>query len=100
MKNNNIIIYSIIFILFFIIFNYNNIEKLNNTNSEIIKLDTNICSKNCCNFTQWLPEHMKNKNLNSNYLPSNYSCNFGSNSGCVCVTKDDKEFIENHGQFL
>jgi len=100
MKNNNIIIYLIIFILFLIIFNYENIEKLNNTTSDdIIKIDTNICSKNCCNFTQWLPEHMKNKNLNTNYIPSNYSCNFGANSGCLCMTENDKDFISNHGQF-
>lgn len=99
MKNNNIIIYLVIFILFLIIFNYDNIEKLNNIKSDVIKIDTNICSKNCCNFIQWLPEHMKNKNLNSNYLPSNYSCNFGANSGCLCVTENDKDFLENHGQF-
>jgi len=97
MINNNIIIYLLILVLIVYIFNHNTIEKLNNINSDVVKIDTNICSKNCCNFTQWLPEHMKNKNLNTNYLPSNYSCNFGNNSGCLCITEKDRDFIANHG---
>ena len=35
--------------------------------------------------------------LNSNYVSSNMSCNFGKNSGCVCLSKDNFNYLENHG---
>jgi hypothetical protein len=70
-------------------------EKLNN----IVKYDLEKCSKKCCNI-QWqgLPELLGNDNgnLDSNYLSSNMSCNFGESSGCVCLDKDKFNYLKNH----
>ena len=80
----------------------------------ITKIDINKCSKNCCKFTQWpikfeLSANSRNlisdnKPINTNtnedtsqYIGTNYSCNFGQGSGCLCMTKEDLSIIENRG---
>ena len=71
-------------------------ENINNINN---KIDLKKCSKNCCNI-QWLnnKELIGDNNgvLNSNYEASNFSCNFGDSSGCVCLTKNDINNLSNH----
>jgi hypothetical protein len=60
------------------------------------KIDTNICSKACC-FQQYpvpfnvvvdprVPDP-------SQYERSNYMCNHGEGSGCVCISKKQKKWI-------
>jgi hypothetical protein len=90
----------IIFIHKLLINNCDNFSNINNIeNNDIIKIDTNECSQKCCKHIQWLPDYLKNNNEEYNdYIPSNYSCNFGSNSGCLCISNKDKQFISNHGQ--
>lgn len=67
--------------------------------SEIRKFDQNICSQQCCNQSQWPVEHMpKIEEEMSKYVGSNFSCNFGSGSGCLCVTKDDFNYLANRGK--
>jgi len=66
------------------------------------KLDMNMCSKQCCKFTQWpIPGDAMNgpipKEQLDKYIGSNYSCNFGSGSGCLCVSKEDLEPVINRG---
>jgi len=66
------------------------------------KLDLNMCSKQCCKFTQWpvsgdamggpIPKEQLDK-----YIGSNYSCNGGSGSGCLCVSKESLEPLINRG---
>jgi hypothetical protein len=72
-------------------------ENINNINNN--KVDLKKCSKNCCNI-QWLEntELIGDNNgiLDQNYLPSNFSCNFGDNSGCVCLTKNDFNNLSDH----
>jgi hypothetical protein len=73
-------------------------EKLENTSNKNIY--ENRCSKQCCKFTQWpLPSELKSKELpdDANYIGNNMSCNFGSGSGCLCVTKDDFNYLANRG---
>ena len=73
-------------------------EKLENTSQK--KLDKNMCSRQCCKFTQWpLPAELRSKELpdDSKYVANNMSCNFGSGSGCLCVTKDDLNYLSNRG---
>jgi hypothetical protein len=76
-------------------------EKLSNIKNSK-KLDTNICSKQCCNHTQWpIPSDAMTKEISDKemekYVGSNLSCNFGSGSGCLCVTKDDMNYLSNRG---
>jgi len=66
-------------------------------------IDTNICSQQCCKFTQWpVPFNTTNPNSIdlSNYIGSNFSCNNGqSGGGCVCISKDNYNYLSNHGQY-
>jgi hypothetical protein len=66
------------------------------------KLDLNMCSKQCCKFTQWsLPQDLMKGPIPDDqlkdFIGSNYSCNFGEGSGCLCVTKDNLKNITNRG---
>ena len=73
-----------------------------NTNTEIMQLDKNICSKQCCKHVQWavpidnITKEVPNKDL-ENYIGSNLSCNSGSGSGCLCMTKDNFNYLANRG---
>ena len=67
------------------------------------RIDKNICSKQCCKHIQWpVPFNTKNPIVSDdtlkNFIPSNLSCNGGENGGCVCLTKDDFNYLANHGQ--
>lgn len=88
--------------------NYNDISSNISSNKnkrkvfDDYKIDTNICSKQCCKFTQWpIPFNTKNPIINNetlnNFIPSNLSCNRGENGGCVCLTKDNFDYLSNHG---
>ena len=76
-------------------------EALINT-PEPRKLDKNICSKQCCKHVQWsVPHDAKTKDISDkeleNYIGTNLSCNFGSGSGCLCMTKDNFNYLANRG---
>ena len=86
-------------------FNDINLNKTSiNDNLYIPKIDMNKCDKSCCKHSQWMPLYMTlnpNPNLtpnpNENYIGSNYSCNGGNGSGCVCITKNDLNFLTKRG---
>lgn len=77
---------------------------INNSNSNITKLDKNICSKQCCKFDVWpAPFNTVNPNIDpavlDNFIGTNLNCNYGPDGGgCLCVTKNDFNYIANHGQ--
>lgn len=76
-------------------------EKLEN-NTDISKLDKNKCSKQCCKHTQWPTSIGKIEgNINDeelkNYIGTNLSCNFGDGSGCLCVSKEEFNYLTNRG---
>jgi len=83
---------------------FDNYEIINNKNIPIAKIDKNICSKQCCKFEVWQPPFIvKNPNVDSifmnKFIGTNLSCGNGPESGgCVCVTKNDFNYIANHGQ--
>ena len=71
-------------------------------NVQPVKIDTNKCSRDCCGLAQWpVPSELLSNNISSeelkNYIPSNFSCNLGANSGCVCLTQNDYNYLSNHG---
>jgi hypothetical protein len=71
-------------------------------NVQPAKIDTNKCSRDCCGLAQWpVPSELLSNNISSeelkNYIPSNFSCNLGANSGCVCLTQNDYNYLSNHG---
>ncbi len=110
-KNNNVLILVILGAIIFFIFimpmiDRANIseesklkENLNNTEPSV-KLDKNMCSKQCCKFSQWpVPHDLNEKNIPEDqlkdYIGSNMSCNFGNGSGCLCVSKNDFNYLAN-----
>ena len=119
--NSKIIIIIVLLIILFIIILVPYINKMNkseqcslqekfeelktvtNNKLNIKKLDTNICSKQCCKFTQW-PVGFNTVNPNipagtlDKFIPTNFACNNGENGGCVCVTRDDYNYLSNKGQ--
>ncbi len=109
-NNNDITVSSIVIIICvcILIYMYKNEHFTNNyevveSNSKIMKINENICSKQCCNHVQWpVPFNTKNPNLNSSqenkYIPNNFSCNGGNGGGCVCLTKEQYNYLTNHGQ--
>lgn len=111
MNNNSDITVSSIVILIcasVLFYMYKNEEFTNSyesvdSNTKIIKIDENACSKQCCNHVQWpVPFNTKNPNLNSSqekdFIPSNLSCNGGQGGGCVCLSKNQFNYLSNHGQ--
>jgi hypothetical protein len=113
--NNNLVLATVLLgaVLFFIFVlpslqckqkkDLNNLkEKFANNTDEIKKLDKNMCSKQCCNHSQWpVPHDAKSgpisKEKLANYIGTNLTCNFGEGSGCLCVTKDDFNYLANRG---
>ena len=73
-------------------------EELPNTD-DIIKLDLNKCSKDCCGFNQYksLLNPNNNKNASEKYTSTNLTCNGNDGTGCLCVTKDQFNYLSNRG---
>jgi hypothetical protein len=109
---DKLIIAIIIFVVIYIIYNlyyYNINENLENISKyekvcdddNIIKIDQNICSRKCCGLTQYQSEFLKDIDDNSEerkkYVGSNMSCNFGDGSGCLCIPKDNYDYLTNRG---
>ena len=121
MKNNEILILFLIGILFiFVVSIINEInideqnklaesfldiqENINNNNLPLVKVDQNVCSKQCCKFEVWpTPFDAVNPNIDPKFMDqfvgTNLSCGNGPESGgCVCMTKKDFNYIADHGQ--
>jgi hypothetical protein len=70
--------------------------------SSLPKIDTNVCSRDCCLHTQWPVAHAPvNKEMAAKYIGSNMMCNNGGSGntqgGCVCFSKSDFNYLANRG---
>jgi ribosomal protein L31E len=64
-------------------------------NYDLLKVDQLKCSSDCCKFNQWpLPYDLNTPE--SNYIGTNFFCNNGNSSGCVCLTSTDMDVLSNH----
>lgn len=60
----------------------------------------NLCDKSCCMPQYPLPFNLEDNGIlaGGDYVGSNYTCNNSwQSAGCVCMTKEQKEFLENRG---
>jgi hypothetical protein len=82
--------------------NYGAVDRIDDGYNGAGGLNYNVCSKSCCG-PQYPPPFAleedefvaKNK---GKYVPNNYMCNNAwNNSGCVCMTKDQREYISSRG---
>jgi len=58
-----------------------------------LKIDKNMCSRDCCKWSQYKPPFMKHKK--NKYIGSNFMCNNGNGQGCVCFDKKDFNKLAN-----
>ena len=79
--------------------NFGENEQLGSTH----KLDTNMCSPDCCG-TQW-PVSFPNKtddrvnveDIGEKYIPTNMTCTGLRGRGCVCANKEQYDFLRTRG---
>lgn len=111
-SNNEVLMYAIVLGAIFFLFILPKIEKKYNQEQQemiekmsslieekrnsILKMDTKKCSKECCLHTQWPAPHMPEKKSDK-YIGTNFMCNNGNGGGCLCVTKQDKEYLSKRG---
>jgi hypothetical protein len=72
------------------------------SNLPLRKFDQLKCSRSCCKNTQWptgIPPEKTDMTAEElkNYIPSNFTCNWGKEGGCVCVTQQDYDYLSNKG---
>ena len=71
--------------------------------SSIHKIDTNMCSPDCCG-TQW-PVSFQNKtdnrvdvkDIGDKYIPTNMTCTGLRGRGCICANKEQYDFLKTRG---
>ena len=77
-------------------------ENLDDGNDGIYGLNYSMCSKSCCS-PQYPPPFALDKDvvvdkMKGEFVPSPYNCNNAwQDSGCVCMTKNQKEFLSSRG---
>lgn len=97
------IVYIIIGLVILFYF-YKSKETFNNDNSsECYKLDTNMCSPDCCG-SQWPVSFHINRDprikpgeLGTKYISTNMSCTGKMGSGCICADKKQYDFLSSRG---
>ena len=66
-------------------------------------LISSFCSKSCCTDQYPLPFEMPDdkliKNSGIKYVQTNYTCNNGfQDTGCLCMTKEQSDFLKSRGR--
>ena len=69
---------------------------------ELVKLDGKRCSTSCCGLNQWpVPNDISDPSMSqeelNKYIPSNFGCTQGKSSGCLCLTQENSNYLNNHG---
>ena len=85
-----------------LISNYGRIDRLDDGYNGGMGLNYNMCSKSCCS-QQYPPPFGLEKDvmvdkMKDKFVPNNYMCNNAwNNSGCVCMTAKQRDYIEGRG---
>lgn len=67
-------------------------EKMSPLNQDnILKVDMNTCSRECCKHSQWRAPHMNNPD--KEHVGTNLMCNGGNGGGCVCMKKEEFQYL-------
>jgi len=82
--------------------NLKNYDLLDDGEGGAAGLQYNQCSKSCCSPQYPLPFDMPVDESvcmnNDNFVPTNYTCNNAwQDSGCVCMTKHQADFLSDRG---
>lgn len=81
---------------------YGEIDMLDDGMNGNAGVNFNMCSKSCCSRQYAPPFSVPSdpmvKNSNTKFVPNNYMCNDGWNdSGCLCLTETQSEFLNSRG---
>jgi len=82
--------------------NYGKVDPLDDGYNGAMGLNYNMCSKSCCG-PQYPPpfkleEDAMVEKMKDQFVPNNYACNNAwNNTGCVCMTKKQHEYIGSRG---
>jgi hypothetical protein len=77
--------------------NRENMAPLNTENASQ-KVDTQQCSRDCCKHYQWPVPHMKlGQDIKDDNVSTNLMCNFGNGGGCVCMKKENVDYLGHRG---
>lgn len=82
--------------------NYGKVDRLDDGYNGAMGLNYNMCSKSCCG-PQYPPPFALEQDamvekMKDQFVPNNYSCNNAwNNTGCVCMTKKQHEYIGSRG---
>jgi hypothetical protein len=79
-----------------------NVTKDESKNNKLLEngmpsIDSNKCSPECCKQTQWPVPHDNGPKASAEYIGSNLTCTHGAGSGCLCVSKDDFNYLASRG---
>ncbi len=82
--------------------NYGAIDKLDDGYNGAAGLNYNMCSKSCCSPQYPPPFALESDavvdSMKGKFVPNNYACNNSwNNSGCVCMTKKQHNYLESRG---
>jgi len=82
--------------------NYGQIDRLDDGYNGAMGLNYNMCSKSCCGPQYPPPFNLEEdemvKKMKDQFVPNNYSCNNAwNNTGCVCLTKKQHQYIGSRG---
>lgn len=85
-----------------IVSNYGSIDRLDDGYNGEMGLNYNMCSKSCCSPQYPTPfaleEDVMVDKMKDKFVLNNYGCNNAwNNSGCVCMTKDQHEYLSSRG---
>lgn len=75
-------------------------ENFNNKLNDFHKIDTNICSANCCGSQYPVSFDVKEDErlIEGKYIPTNYTCTGQHGTGCVCITKEQRDYLAERGE--
>ena len=85
-----------------VVSNYGKVDKLDDGYNGAGGLNYNVCSKSCCS-PQYPPPFATDTDVlvekhKGDFVPNNYMCNNAWNdSGCVCMTKKQHDYIQSRG---
>lgn len=102
LTQENLILYVLIgLVVFMCLTKKKNYEKFsgNEQLSSIHKIDTNMCSPDCCG-TQWPVSFQTKKDARvdkDKYIPTNMTCTGLRGRGCVCAEKAQYDFLKSRG---
>lgn len=81
---------------------YGEVDMLDDGMNGNAGVNFNVCSRSCCSRQYAPPFAMPTdpmvQNADTEFVPNNYTCNDGWNdSGCLCLTKPQSEFLNRRG---